>query len=474
MFDEHIKLPLKSLEQHGVRKPLGNIGDIPKKIIVLDDDPTGTQTVHDISVYTSWDINSIRSGFSEKENLFYIMTNSRAMPPEESKAVHEEIVDNVLKVSEETSQDFIFISRSDSTLRGHYPLETETLRKALERCGRQFDGEIICPFFKEGGRYTFNNIHYVRDHDGLIPVAMTEFAKDKSFCYSHSHLGLWCEEKTHGQYRHEDMIYLPLNLLHDGKTKEIENLLLKASGFNKIIANAVCDYDVQILVMALIEAARKGKNYIIRSAAAVPRALGNITPRPLLTRNNMVVKGNHNGGIIIIGSHVNLTTRQVENLRASKLPIKYIEFNQHLALDIQKLMEESKRVRLLAENEISAGNTVVVCTRRDKIEVQSDDQSTVMNLSNTISNALVDVIAKLTVSPSFIVAKGGVTSSDVGKKGLGITRARVIGQVLPGIPVWKAGSDSKFPGMAYVVFPGNVGDDNSLSQVVAMLMHDEG
>ncbi|WP_303149539.1 four-carbon acid sugar kinase family protein [uncultured Cloacibacillus sp.] len=473
MFDERMKLPLESLEEYGVRKPLDTIGDISKKIIVLDDDPTGTQTVHDVSVYTSWDIDSIRSGFREKENLFYIMTNSRAMTPDESRSVHEKIVDNVLKVSEETNQEFMFISRSDSTLRGHYPLETETLRRALGRSGKQFDGEIICPFFNEGGRYTFNDIHYVKDKDWLVPAAMTEFAKDKSFGYSHSHLGLWCEERTHGRYKHEEMIYLPVNLLHNGRIKEIEALLLKASGFNKIIVNAVCDYDVQIFIMALLEAAHKGKNYIIRSAAAVPRVLGNITPRPLLTRNDMVERGNPNGGIIIIGSHVNLTTRQVETLRASNLPIRYIEFNQHLALDVPRLMEESKRVRLLAEKEILAGNTVVICTRRNKIEIQSDDPNTLLNLSNTISDALVDVIAKLAVPPSFIVSKGGVTSSDVGKKGLKITRARVIGQVLPGIPVWQAGDDSKFPGMAYVVFPGNVGDDNSLLQIVTMLMNDE-
>ena len=470
MFNEHTKIPLEYLSQFSVKKHFDSIENIHKKIIVLDDDPTGTQTVHDVSVYTSWDIDCIRKGFSEEENLFYIMTNSRAMTADESKAVHTEIVKNVVAVSNELRQDFMFISRSDSTLRGHYPLETETLKDILGGYGMNFDGEVICPFFQEGGRYTFNDIHYVREKNWLVPAGMTEFAKDKSFGYTHSHLGLWCEEKTNAKYRHEDMIYLPLNLLHNGYIDEIEQLLLQASGFNKIIVNAICDYDVHVCMMALVRAMYKGKNYIIRSAAAVPRVLGNIAASPLLTRKDMVVEGSENGGIVIIGSHVNLTTRQVECLRRSSLPIKYIEFDQHLALDIKALQAESERVRLLAEKEISLGNTVVICTRRDKLEIPSDDQTALMNLSNTISDALVDVIAKLEALPSFIVSKGGVTSSDVGKKGLGITRARVIGQILPGIPVWKTGSDSQFPGMSYIVFPGNVGDDNSLLHVVEMLM----
>ena len=152
MFNEHTKIPLEYLSQFSVKKHFDSIENIHKKIIVLDDDPTGTQTVHDVSVYTSWDIDCIRKGFSEEENLFYIMTNSRAMIADESKAVHTEIVKNVVAVSNELRQDFMFISRSDSTLRGHYPLETETLKDILGGDGMNFDGEVICPFFQEGGR----------------------------------------------------------------------------------------------------------------------------------------------------------------------------------------------------------------------------------------------------------------------------------------------------------------------------------
>ena len=156
-----------------------------KKIVVLDDDPTGVQTVHDITVYTNWDKDSIRQGFEEKNNLFYIMTNSRGFTAEQTTRAHHEIAAVVDEVSRETGREYIYISRSDSTLRGHYPLETKLLRDDYEKyTGKKIDGEIMCPFFKEGGRFTIGNVHYVKYGDELIPANETEFAKDKTFGYT--------------------------------------------------------------------------------------------------------------------------------------------------------------------------------------------------------------------------------------------------------------------------------------------------
>ena len=132
------------------------------KIVVLDDDPTGVQTVHDVSVYTDWSMESIAAGFREDNKVFYILTNSRGMTQEETETIHKEIGEAVVRVSKEQKKPFLLISRSDSTLRGHYPLETETLRACLEKGGIHVDGEIITPYFKDGGRFTIGNIHYVK------------------------------------------------------------------------------------------------------------------------------------------------------------------------------------------------------------------------------------------------------------------------------------------------------------------------
>ena len=89
-----------------------------KKIVVLDDDPTGVQTVHDISVYTNWDADSIRAGFEEENNLFYVMTNSRGFTAQQTTKAHHEIAAAVDQAARETGRSYIYISRSDSTLRG--------------------------------------------------------------------------------------------------------------------------------------------------------------------------------------------------------------------------------------------------------------------------------------------------------------------------------------------------------------------
>ena len=132
-------------------------------------DPTGVQTVHDIHVYTNWDHDSIKAGFEEENNLFYVMTNSRGFTAEQTTKAHHEIAAVVDQVAKETGREYIFISRSDSTLRGHYPLETELLKADYEKyTGKQIDGEIMCPFFKEGGRFTIGDVHYVKYGDELV------------------------------------------------------------------------------------------------------------------------------------------------------------------------------------------------------------------------------------------------------------------------------------------------------------------
>ena len=131
-----------------------------RKIVVLDDDPTGVQTIHDLAVYTRWDRESILDGFRGENKLFFILTNSRGFTEEQTAEAHREIAAAVSEVSEETGIDYVIMNRTDSTLRGHFPLETAVLREEIEKhTDKKFDGEILCPFFKEGGRFTINNIH---------------------------------------------------------------------------------------------------------------------------------------------------------------------------------------------------------------------------------------------------------------------------------------------------------------------------
>jgi len=437
-----------------------------KKIIVLDDDPTGVQTVHGVSVYTDWSIKSIEEGFREKNSIFYILTNSRSFTEQKTKRVHREIASNIIETANRAEKDFLIISRSDSTLRGYYPLETEVLRNTIrEKIQLSMDGEIISPFFMEGGRYTEQDIHYVQEGDILVPAGKTEFAMDKTFGYSSSHLGEWVEEKTGGKYKKADVISVGIDELRRLDYDGIYKKLISVSDFKKVIVNSLEYNDMKVFVTALISTINDGKNFIFRSAASLPKVLGGISDKPLLKGNEIIDAANENGGLIIIGSHVKKTTVQLENLKKCSF-IEFLEFNQHLVVDEVKFDAEILRVLNRCESLIKNGKTVALYTKRKRFDVNSGDKEDELKIATKISDALSSIVYKLSARPKFIIAKGGITSSDVGIKGLKVKKAEVFGQVLHGVPVWVTGEESKFPNMPYVIFPGNVGSENALLEVV--------
>ena len=441
-----------------------------KKLVVLDDDPTGVQTVHDVSVYTDWEEESIRNGFEEKEAMFFILTNSRSFSVEETTKVHQDIAARVAKVARELGQDFMIISRGDSTLRGHYPLETQLLADGLTKNeGVVIDGEIICPFFPEGGRYTMDNIHYVKEQDNLVPAGMTEFARDKTFGYKSSDLTEYVEEKTEGKYHKEDCITISLDELNALDVQGIKDKLMSAQNMAKIIVNAVSYADLKIFCAALVLAMKAGKHYMARTAAAFTKVMGRISDQPLLGRAQL--EGDtKNGGIVLIGSHVKKTTDQLNCLKKLDGQADFMEFQVNTVFEENGLEKAVERTVKAAEEKILSGRTVVIYTSRQLLAPENMTPEEKLHISVKISNAVTSIIGKLSVKPKFIIAKGGITSSDVGTKALRVKKARVMGQVKKGIPVWMTGEESKFPGMPYIIFPGNVGEVSTLKEIVEELI----
>jgi len=440
------------------------------KIIVLDDDPTGVQTVHDISVYTDWSYESIRSGFQEENKMFYILTNSRGFSVEQTTKVHHEIGQRIAEIAKEENKGYLMISRGDSTLRGHYPLETEILKEEFEKFqDYKVDGEILCPYFREGGRYTLGNVHYVKYDRELIPCAETEFAKDKTFGYHNSDLCAYIEEKTNGAYLKEDVLSISLEALRALKLDEITDKLMQVKDFGKVIVNAIDACDIKVFCIALYRAISKGKHFMFRTAAGFVKELGGITDKPSLSKSEMIVKDIGTGGIIVVGSHTSKTTSQLELLKDLR-GLEFIEFNSDLVLEEGKLEEEVKAVIAKEEAFIKEGKTVVVYTKRKLLTLEKDSKEEALLRSIKISEAVQSLVGKLTVTPAFVIAKGGITSSDVGTKALQVKKANVLGQVKPGIPVWQTGDESKFPRIPYIIFPGNVGEETTLKEVVEILL----
>lgn len=441
-----------------------------RKIVVLDDDPTGVQTVHDVSVYTDWSPESIRTGFEEDRPLFFLLTNSRSFTPEQTARAHREIGERVAQAAAEAGREYLIVSRSDSTLRGHYPLEPELLAEVYrERRGKEVDGEVLCPYFKEGGRFTLDNVHYVRYGRELVPAGETEFAEDETFGYRASNLCEYIEEKTQGACRSRDCLCVSLELLRSLDLDTITELLCSAEHYRRIVVNAVEDCDVKIFAIALYRALARGKYFTIRCAAALVKALGNISDRPLLSGKELAAAGSGAGGVILVGSHTAKTTAQLEELKSLE-QIVFLEMDSDLVLTPGALEKEAARLLSLEEELIPQGKTVCISTKRALLKVDNDSREQALLRSVQISRALRRLAGELRAAPAFVVAKGGITSSDVGVKALKVKRAAVAGQIQPGVPVWQTGPESRFPGIPYIIFPGNVGERDTLKRVVEILL----
>lgn len=436
--------------------------------VVLDDDPTGTQTVHDVPVYTDWSVSSLCEAFREPGNLFFLLTNSRAMTASETTALHKEITKNVSAAAKKTGVKYLYISRSDSTLRGHYPLETDLLADGLKEDYGHVDGVILYPFFPEGGRYTLNNTHYVRYGEQLVPASETEFAKDVTFGYHSSDLQEYVEEKTGGRIPSQDVLCISLEDLRNKDTGKITQLLESAENGRTVIVNSFTYDDVRVFVNALYRALNKGKVFVFRSAAGFVKIAGGISDRPLLTSDDFP-HVSKNGGIVAIGSHTAKTTAQLEQLKTLDIVVP-AEFRSSAVLEGEEAFEkEIQRSIRRAEEIIRSGKTAAVYTERTLLKLPEDTKESALLRSVKISDGLSRIVRDLSVRPSFVVSKGGITSADVAVKSLRIRKASVYGQIRPGIPVWKCEPSATYGEIPFVIFPGNVGDAEDLKKTVCVL-----
>lgn len=432
------------------------LSDFKYKVIVLDDDPTGTQTVKDLPVYTEWTEEWIKDGFLQSNNMFYILTNSRALNETETTALHQEISANIEKVSKELNHPYLIISRGDSTLRGHFYLEPKVLSDAANDL---FDAVFYIPAFFEGNRYTYEGIHYLKEDDKYIPVSESEFSNDTTFGFNSKKMKDFISEKSENIVNAEDVFHVTLTQIRNRDQAAIFEVFSKVSQFDQVVVDALNDEDMNYFVSCLTAFLDEhDKHFIFRTAASFVKAICE-TPGEIINLNEY--KQNEHGGIIVVGSHVKKSSVQLQHL-LENTNIKSVEF------DVKEVTKETLNdyidiVTEKAENLIKNGEDIVIYTTRDVIK--TEDLNHNLSISTTISNSLVSIISNLNIQPKFIIAKGGITSSDVATKGLKIKKAKVIGQITQGVPVWLTGSEAKYQNMPYVIFPGNVGEKETLSEV---------
>lgn len=429
-----------------------------KTLVVFDDDPTGTQTSYDVTVLTAWTVPLLVEELKKKPSILFILTNSRSMPEQVAVRLTREIGQNLKQAVKESGREIGPISRSDSTLRGHFPAEVEAMAQSLDMENAVW---ILLPAFIEGGRFTIGDVHYIKEGEELVPVANTPFAKDKVFGYTHADLKEWVEEKTKGRVTAAQVISFSLEDIRLGGPQEVSKKLAACLPGQVCIVNACSFKDLEVFVMGILLAEKSGQKCIYRTSATFVPIRAGIAPGKIFQPNKEQVNSPH-GSLVVVGSYVPKTTSQLEYLLA-KGTHESIEVKVGELLAAHETSAYASSIIRQTDEWLASGKDVVIYTSR-QLETGKDIESN-LQINSQVSAFLVGLVQGLTVRPAFIVAKGGITSSDLATKGLGAIKALILGQVIPGVPVWQMHQESKFPGIIYVVFPGNVGDSTALEEV---------
>ena len=434
------------------------------KIIVLDDDPTGSQTVHSCLLLMRWDVETLRLGLKDDAPIFFILTNTRSLTPEAAASVTREVCHNLkIALGAEQITDFLVVSRSDSTLRGHYPIETDVIAEELG----PFDAHFLVPAFFEGGRITRDSIHYLIIDGVPTPVHETEFARDSVFSYNYSYLPKYVEEKTKGRIKEDTVTRFLLDDIRQGGLKRLLELQDNQCG----VVDGEHQDDLNTFAVDVLTAANQGKRFLFRSAASILTALAALPSQPIAAENMAAYVRDGKPGAVIVGSHVKKTTQQLESLLQVAGTVG-IEVNVGRLLDdgvhesvtlLTEILEKVQEVH-------NAGKTPVVYTSRQELTFK--DVKTRLDFGNTVSGLLMDIVQGLPSDIGFLISKGGITSNDVLSTGLALTSARLLGQILAGCSMVITPSDHPlFPDLPVVLFPGNVGNADALATVYQRLIN---
>ena len=305
----------------------------------------------------------------------------------------------------------------------------------------------------------------MKEGDELVPAAETPYAKDPSPGFASSNLKDYICEKMGGAVTREDVCSITLENIRRGGPREgcgkacrlPRRLLL-------VLVNACERSDMDVVALAVFRAMERGKRFLFRTAAAIIPALISLAPRPLLGAGDFASPQN-GCGLIVVGSFVPMSSRQLAHL------LKHADVHG-VELDVRRLLSgegkiEIERVMGEANRSVGARCDTVIYTSRELVTGATAEES--IRIQADVAAALIGIVRGIQAAPRYVLAKGGITSHDIAAKALGVQRAVVMGQIIPGVPVWRLGECSRFPGMSYIVFPGNVGTETSMTDVVRAL-----
>ncbi|MCS5698543.1 four-carbon acid sugar kinase family protein [Cyanobium sp. FGCU-52] len=459
------------------------------KIVVIDDDPTGSQTVHGCPLLLRWDPATLDAGLAHPSPLLFLLANTRALGPAEARARMRELaaaLGAALARAREGGllDGWLLVSRGDSTLRGHFPLEVEELAAALG----PFDATLLVPAFLEGGRTTVEGVHRLHGQ----PVHQSDFARDGLFGYNTSYLPDWVEERSGGRLSAAGVQLLGLADL-EGDPARLRQRLAAPANQQLVAVDAERPEHLAALAAALRDlsatsgdseasAGRRPRRFLAQSAAGLPAALAALPPQPLdaaglagLRRQS--ADGCPLPGLVLVGSHVPLADAQLERLLAEPL-CRGIELP---VARLHRVLEGPLPERMLASLEadwrqqlqavLAEGRTPVLFTSRGELRCRHAAERRALGLA--LAGLMARLGAALAPDLGYLISKGGITTHTLLADGLGLDRVDLQGQLLPGLSLVLApvegGAVAGGAGLPVLTFPGNLGEADTLRQAWAWM-----
>ena len=434
------------------------------KIIVIDDDPTGSQSVHDCLLLLNWNYETLLKGLLSNSSLLFVLANTRSLSEKEVKKRLEEICNTLYKVSIENNikDTLLLVSRGDSTLRGHNFLEPDLINKYLG----PFDATFHIPAFLEGNRTTLNGKHFVNG----IPAHKTTFAKDIIFGYETNDLKRLLYKKSRSKIKLKNIENL--NCIEEQSSNELKKYMENLKNNTHVIVD-IDKYSQLEKFSEIIRELIKNKKFLFRTAASFLKAISNTKNSKksnfyysqLRARNKL---NQFLPGLIIIGSYTDVSTKQFNKLLDfdcfHAIEIDVAKFYKiHVSKD--KETQFLKLKNLILENiKKTLENSyipVIYTSRKEKILENNLDQ---MDFYNALSFFVAELVADLKYEIGYIISKGGITSNTILNSSFNVDYVYLEGQICRGISLVKVKliNNNYLP---VITFPGNLGDDDSLKDV---------
>ncbi|WP_341955320.1 four-carbon acid sugar kinase family protein [Microbacterium sp. LWH13-1.2] len=416
--------------------------------MVLDDDPTGTQAATDVTVLLHIDAQALTEALREADSV-YIQTNSRALSEDDAVALVREIRAHVEDTAARLDVRIHIVLRGDSTLRGHVVAES-----------REIGGDdavmVFAPAFPEGGRVTRAGVHHLRVREALVPIDETEYARDPVFGFGTSDLVAFIRERSRSDVV---CVRVPLDVVREGGTRRA---ILDAPAGSVVLPDAETDEDIAAIA-AGVEGAWNRRSVIVRSAAPLAARLAGVVSVGRLDPSTLRKEGST---LVVCGSHTGGAGEQVARLAALVGAPTVIDS----ARAVRDPHAEGERAAAEEIERRRPGSVRFLATERERRDDHGglDHGAAVMQALVTAARCLVDH------EVTTVVTKGGITSADVIGRSLGAREARVLGQVRPGVSVWRVSRSGLDPSRASVdgfldcvIVPGNMGDPEILVDAVA-------